>query len=60
MSEKQIPYVCLTVVVVVGWTTESLQDWGKYARISIPGMLMLCIEWWAFEIGVILTGRKRK
>ncbi|KAK2174353.1 hypothetical protein NP493_810g01019 [Ridgeia piscesae] len=39
-----------------GWTMDSLQDWGKFARISIPGMLMLCMEWWGFEIGVFLTG----
>ena len=36
---------------------DSLQDWGKFARISIPGMLMLCMEWWGFEIGVFLTGK---
>ncbi|KAI0209346.1 Multidrug and toxin extrusion protein 1 [Lamellibrachia satsuma] len=39
-----------------GWTMDSLQDWGKFARISILGMLMLCMEWWGFEIGVFLTG----
>ncbi|KAK2173132.1 hypothetical protein NP493_901g00082 [Ridgeia piscesae] len=35
---------------------DSLQDWGMFAHISIPGMLMLCMEWWGFEIGVFLTG----
>lgn len=39
-----------------GWTTEALQDWGKFYRICIPGMLMLCMEWWGFEIGVFVTG----
>ncbi|KAI0220142.1 Multidrug and toxin extrusion protein 1 [Lamellibrachia satsuma] len=40
-----------------GWTMDSLQDWGKFARIAILGMLMLCLEWWGFEIGLFLTGK---
>jgi len=39
-----------------GWTTECLQDWGTFARLAVPGMLMVCMEWWGFEIGVFLTG----
>ncbi len=40
----------------VGWSTECLQDWGRFARIAIPGMFMVCLEWWGFEIGVFLSG----
>lgn len=29
--------------------------WG-YLKIGIPGMLMLCFEWWAFELLAIFTG----
>ena len=27
-----------------------------YLKIGIPGMLMLCFEWWAFELLAIFTG----
>jgi MATE family multidrug resistance protein len=33
--------------------TESL---GYYLKIGVPGMLMLCFEWWCFEILAIFTG----
>ncbi|KAK1157538.1 hypothetical protein AOXY_G25244 [Acipenser oxyrinchus oxyrinchus] len=39
-----------------GWTTECLQEWGDFVRLAIPSMLMLCIEWWTYEIGGILAG----
>ena len=29
---------------------------GSYLRIGIPGMLMLCFEWWAFELLALFTG----
>ena len=43
-------------VLLVGWTSECLQDWGMFFKLAIFGMLMICIEWWAFEVGVFLTG----
>ncbi|XP_067864534.1 multidrug and toxin extrusion protein 1-like [Heptranchias perlo] len=39
-----------------GWSTECLQEWGQFTRLAIPSMLMLCIEWWAYEIGTFLAG----
>ncbi|XP_073902784.1 multidrug and toxin extrusion protein 1-like isoform X2 [Castor canadensis] len=39
-----------------GWSLECLQDWASFLRLAIPSMLMLCIEWWAFEIGSFLCG----
>ena len=44
-------------MVLAGWSLECLQDWGKFIRLCLPGMLMLCMEWWGFEIGVFLTGK---
>ncbi|XP_010841225.1 PREDICTED: multidrug and toxin extrusion protein 2 isoform X2 [Bison bison bison] len=38
-----------------GWSWECLQDWGPFFRLAIPSMLMLCIEWWAYEIGSFLV-----
>ncbi|XP_063098753.1 multidrug and toxin extrusion protein 1 isoform X2 [Cavia porcellus] len=39
-----------------GWSLECLQDWASFLRLAIPSMLMLCIEWWAYEIGSFLSG----
>lgn len=32
------------------------QDLGYFLKIGVPGMLMLCFEWWAFELLAIFTG----
>lgn len=39
-----------------GWSKECLQDWGSYIRLAIPAMVMLCVEWWTYEIGGFLAG----
>ncbi|KAM4699219.1 multidrug and toxin extrusion protein 2-like [Discoglossus pictus] len=39
-----------------GWSRDSLQEWGSFMRLAIPSMLMVCIEWWSFEIGGFLAG----
>lgn len=39
-----------------GWSRECFEDWGLFFKLGIPGMLMVCIEWWSFEIGTLLTG----
>ncbi|XP_037664956.1 multidrug and toxin extrusion protein 1 [Choloepus didactylus] len=39
-----------------GWSLECLQDWGAFFSLAVPSMLMLCIEWWAYEIGSFLSG----
>uniref|UniRef100_A0A8D0CZ19 Multidrug and toxin extrusion protein n=1 Tax=Sander lucioperca TaxID=283035 RepID=A0A8D0CZ19_SANLU len=39
-----------------GWTLDCLQEWGPFVRLAIPSMLMLCLEWWIFEIGGFLAG----
>ncbi|KAF7218676.1 multidrug and toxin extrusion protein 1 [Nothobranchius furzeri] len=39
-----------------GWSIECLQDWGSFIRLAIPGMVMMCVEWWTFEIGSFLAG----
>ena len=43
-------------IVMTGWTTESLLDWGQFIKLAVSGMVMLCIEWWSFELGAFLTG----
>ncbi|XP_063289187.1 multidrug and toxin extrusion protein 1-like [Pelobates fuscus] len=39
-----------------GWSPECFEEWGSFIRLAIPSMLMLCIEWWTFEIGIFLAG----
>ena len=39
-----------------GWSWESLQEWMQYIKLGLPGVLMLCCEWWSFEITAIVAG----
>ncbi|XP_024121634.1 multidrug and toxin extrusion protein 1 [Oryzias melastigma] len=39
-----------------GWTTDCLQDWGSYMKLATPSALMMCLEWWMWEIGGFLAG----
>ncbi|KAG9465730.1 hypothetical protein GDO78_017834, partial [Eleutherodactylus coqui] len=39
-----------------GWSKDCLQEWGPFMSLAIPSMLMLCIDWWSFEIGGVLAG----
>lgn len=39
-----------------GWSLDCLQEWGLFIHLAIPSMLMLCLEWWMFEIGGFLAG----
>ncbi|XP_038615058.1 multidrug and toxin extrusion protein 2 isoform X2 [Tachyglossus aculeatus] len=57
--------ICLFLYIVVrklhletwgGWSSDSLQEWGPFFSLAVPSMLMMCIEWWAYEIGSFLIG----
>ncbi|XP_029003016.1 multidrug and toxin extrusion protein 1-like [Betta splendens] len=39
-----------------GWSLDCLQEWGPFVKLAIPSMLMLCLEWWLFEVGGFLAG----
>ena len=39
-----------------GWSWSCLREWWPFLRLGLPGMLMICLEWWAFEIGTVITG----
>ena len=42
---------------MVFWYDSSVfQELCNYLKIGVPGMLMLCFEWWAFELLAIFTG----
>ena len=46
------------VLLLPGWSRECLTEWGPYMSLAIPGMLMLCVEWWTYEIGSFLAGTR--
>ncbi|XP_056263668.1 multidrug and toxin extrusion protein 1-like isoform X2 [Pseudoliparis swirei] len=39
-----------------GWSTACLQDWGSYMKLAIPSTLMVCFDWWVWDIGGFLAG----
>ncbi|XP_071773264.2 multidrug and toxin extrusion protein 1-like [Centroberyx gerrardi] len=39
-----------------GWSLDCLQEWGPFIKLAIPSMLMICLEWWMFEVGGFLAG----
>lgn len=39
-----------------GWSMECLQEWGQFVGLAIPSMLMICFDWWSYEIGAFLAG----
>ena len=34
------------------------RDWDVYFGLAVPGMFLLCIEWWLYEVGTIFAGLK--
>lgn len=46
----------LTGPLFPGWSSQCLQDWGPFFSLAVPSMLMICVEWWAYEIGSFLMG----
>ncbi|XP_077051435.1 multidrug and toxin extrusion protein 1-like [Siphateles boraxobius] len=39
-----------------GWSRDCLQEWGAFIRLAFPSMVMVCVEWWTYEIGGFLAG----
>ncbi|KAJ3678586.1 hypothetical protein LUZ60_002389 [Juncus effusus] len=40
-----------------GWLDQRAADWIRLLRLSAPCCLTTCLEWWCYEILVLLTGR---
>ncbi|TRZ00943.1 hypothetical protein DNTS_004784 [Danionella cerebrum] len=52
-------YICwkkLHVETWGGWTCDSLQEWDGYMKLALPSTMMLCFEWWIYELGGFLAG----
>ena len=43
-------------IALVPITMDAFTGWREYLKISLPTTLMICAEWWAFEILTILAG----
>ncbi len=39
-----------------GWTWESLGEWGLFTKLGVPGLFMICFEWWAVEVVTFVAG----
>lgn len=37
------------------WSKDALTNWGEYFKLGLPGTIMLCSEWWAYEILTIFA-----
>jgi uncharacterized membrane protein YpjA len=44
----------VNIFVKIGWSWKCLEDWNDFFKLSIPGLLMLLIEWLSYEIGTLL------
>ncbi|KAF7720899.1 hypothetical protein EC973_005787 [Apophysomyces ossiformis] len=38
-----------------GWSREALTEWWPFIRLAVPGIMMVCSEWWAFEISALAS-----
>ena len=48
--------VVLLIHMFIGLSWESLKEWKEYLWLAIPGLFMVCGEWWTFDIGIFVTG----
>ena len=39
-----------------GWSRDCLNGWWEFVRYGVPGLVMICFEWWSFEIGYLVLG----
>ena len=71
MPTKVIAGCCRRHHVFIGWhgtphvvkgsvlpcrSWRVFAGWGRYLAIALPGLAALCLEWWTFEIIVMLAG----
>ncbi|CAO3660666.1 unnamed protein product [Umbelopsis ramanniana] len=36
-----------------GWSMEAFKDWWPFIQLAIPGIFMVCSEWWSWEISAL-------
>ncbi|CAH1758847.1 10310_t:CDS:2 [Entrophospora sp. SA101] len=50
------PPVSLGFIVWGGWTYMAFHDWLPFLKLALPGVIMVCAEWWAFELAALAAG----
>ncbi|ROL50851.1 Multidrug and toxin extrusion protein 1 [Anabarilius grahami] len=53
---SQYSLAVILYVYIQCWSRDCLQEWGAFIHLAFPSMLMLCVDWWTFEIGGFLAG----
>lgn len=60
-------YLSLLVQILASWSHSAVQrtlqpfdkaafqEWGDFLRLGVPSILMLCSEWWAYELLVVMA-----
>ncbi|KAJ9087353.1 ethionine resistance protein [Entomophthora muscae] len=43
-----------------GWSRDCLRGWSTVIKLGLPGMGMICADWWAFEIILVAASRLGK
>ncbi|PKA53088.1 MATE efflux family protein DTX1 [Apostasia shenzhenica] len=51
IKEEEISGICSY------WKKSSPEIWKRVVRLAVPCCLTTCLEWWCFEILVLLTGK---
>lgn len=39
-----------------GFSTEAFRDLLRFTELAVPSAMMVCLEWWSFELLVLLSG----
>lgn len=39
-----------------GFSKECLTDWKEFLDLAVPGIFLVALEWWSFEIFVVISG----
>ncbi|XP_071175723.1 multidrug and toxin extrusion protein 1-like isoform X2 [Mytilus edulis] len=39
-----------------GFSKEAFLDWNTFLKLAIPGIFMISVDWWSFEISTLVVG----
>jgi len=39
-----------------GFSTEAFKELRRFTQLAVPSAMMVCLEWWSFELLVLLSG----
>ncbi|GMH14778.1 hypothetical protein Nepgr_016619 [Nepenthes gracilis] len=39
-----------------GWSLECFKEWSAILRLAIPNCISVCLEWWWYELMIVLSG----